>query len=283
MAKIEITPHRPVATLFTGHFTSGPGYRAYRPRGTNDHLLIYTVAGIGRFGTSDGRAIFARPGELTMVLPGAYQDYGVEATQQHWEIVWTHFHPRADWLDLLDWPAVEPGIMRVNAGDPVSRREIHEQFLRVHRQAMSAGPLRDRLAMNALEALLLLCEQINPNRSSHTIDQRIRQAMDHVARHLDEKITLDRLADLTGLSASRLGHRFRDVVGMPPMEFVELQRVHRAKQLLTMTSLSVKEISRQVGYETQFYFSLRFKKQTGKSPKVYRQAHSSTGVPPVDK
>jgi YesN/AraC family two-component response regulator len=55
------------------------------------------------------------------------------------------------------------------------------------------------------------------------------------------------------------------------MEFVERQRIDRARQLLTMTSLSVKEISRQVGYETQFYFSLRFKKSTGQSPKAFRE------------
>ena len=56
------------------------------------------------------------------------------------------------------------------------------------------------------------------------------------------------------------------------MVFVEQQRIARARQLLTMTSLSVKEIARQVGYDTQFYFSLRFKKQTGQNPTAYRTA-----------
>ena len=271
MSHREITPHDMVSMLFTGHFSSGPGYEAYRPAGTNNYLLIYTLAGLGRFRTSDGRAHSAKLGELTLVAPGTHHDYGVEQTQQHWEILWTHFQPRAEWLDLLDWPEIDPGIRQLLAAEVITRAEITDQFYRVHRQAMSTGPLRDRLAMNALEALLLLCEQINPNRSSHTIDQRIRQTMDYVTRHLDEKITLDRLADLAGLSVSRLGHRFRDVVGIPPMEFVERQRIHRARQLLTMTSLSVKEISQQVGYETQFYFSLRFKKQEGVSPKAYRE------------
>ena len=269
------TPHRDVATLVTGHFKQGPGYEAYRPKGTNDYLLIYTIAGLGRFRTADGREHLLHPHDIVLCTPGTHQDYGVEKTLVHWELLWTHFHLRADWLDLIDWPTLEPGLMKLAVPDDASRTRLIAQFHHVHESAMSIGPLRDRVAMNALEGLLLMCEQINPNRSQHTVDHRIRKAMDHVTRHLDEKLTLDRLADLTGLSASRLGHLFREVVGVAPMEFVERQRIDRAKQLLTMTSLSIKEISREVGYETQFYFSLRFKRQTGKSPKSYRESNTS--------
>jgi YesN/AraC family two-component response regulator len=35
--------------------------------------------------------------------------------------------------------------------------------------------------------------------------------------------------------------------------------------------MSIKEIAAEVGYENPFYFSLRFKKQTGTSPRDYRQ------------
>jgi AraC family transcriptional regulator, arabinose operon regulatory protein len=269
-----ITPHKDVDRLFTGHFVTGPGYEAYRPKGTNDYLLIYTLAGLGRFRTVDGREHLFQPHQLALCVPGTYHDYGVESTRAHWELIWTHFQPRSEWLDLLHWQEIEPGLMRLTVPDPDTQTQLIAQFRRVHESAMSSGPLRDRIAMNALEGLLLMCEQINPNRSQHTVDHRIRQAMDHVTRHLDQKLTLDRLSDLTGLSSSRLGHLFREVVGIAPMEFVERQRIERARQLLTMTSLSIKEISRQVGYETQFYFSLRFKRQTGQSPRAYREAYA---------
>lgn len=271
-----IAPHHDVETLVTGHFNCTAGYGAYRPTGTNDYLLIYTLAGLGQFATPDQRQHFLHPHDLLLIAPHTPQDYSVESSMQHWEFLWTHFRPQAQWLDLLDWTTIEPGVMRLTVREVPTQQQIIQQFHRTHRCAMSAGALRDRIAMNALEALLLMCEQVNPNQNAHTIDARIRQAMDHVTRHLDQKITLDVLADLTGLSASRLGHRFREVVGVAPMEFVERQRIDRAKQLLTMTSLSIKEISGQVGYETQFYFSLRFKKKTGKSPTTFRQQAIST-------
>jgi AraC family transcriptional regulator of arabinose operon len=271
MSVREITPHARVETLFTGHFRVGPGYSAWRPQGTDDWLLIYTVAGRGRFGGADGKTHYGHPGDLMLLRPGTLHDYGVESQLQQWELLWTHFRPRPDWLDLIDWPAHAPGLHGFSVTSAGSRHQLAQQFERTHHAALGSDPLRDRIAMNALECLLLLCHQLNPQWTIHAGDSRVREAMDYVAKHLGEKITLDDLAEVSGLSVSRLGHRFREVAGVAPMEFVERMRLDRAKQLLTMTSLSVKEISRQVGYDTQFYFSLRFKKHTGQSPSAFRR------------
>lgn len=270
-----ITPHRPVNPLFTGHFRTSSGYEAYRPKGTNDYLLIYTLAGLGRCRAADGGEHRLEPHDLVLYAPGAYQDYGVEQTLARWELLWAHFHPRAEWLDLMDWPPIGPRLMKLRVVERGWQEEMVAQFRRVHESMMSSRPLGMRIAMNALEGLLLMAEQINPNRRRSAVDHRIRQAMDHVTRHLDQKLTLDRLAEVAGLSMSRLGHLFRAAVGVSPMEFVERQRIERARQLLMMTSLSVKEISRAVGFESPFYFSLRFKRHTAKSPRAFRV--SSTG------
>ncbi|HEY0009125.1 MAG TPA: helix-turn-helix domain-containing protein [Tepidisphaeraceae bacterium] len=270
-----VTPHEAVVTLVTGHFVSEAGYYAWRPRGTNDYLLIYTHAGLGRFGTLDGRSFLVQPGDVILIRPGTFQDYGVEESLKQWELVWAHFTPKADWLDLLDWPELEPGVHRLRLEQAANA--VAEAFERLHRSTQTSDPLRDRLAVNALEALLLQCERVNPGRAAHRIDQRIRQTMDYVARHLGDKITLATLAEISELSVSRLAHRFGEVVGVSPMEYVERQRIERARQLLQMTSLSVKEIARQLGFSTQFYFSQRFKNHTGRSPVQFRRLSEQQG------
>ena len=274
----QVTPSQRVNTLLTGHFKSDPSFYAYRPRGSDDYLLIYTKAGTGRFAFADGRMQRARAGDLVLIAPGTFQDYATDAKARRWEILWAHFRPRADWLDLLNWPEPEPGVRWLSMAKHPLEPSVHNRFLDTHRQSSSTDPLRDRLAMNALEMLLLTCERANPVRASHAIDVRVRQVMDYVARNLSEKITLDRLAELSGLSTSRLSHRFREVVGASPMSFVEQQRTLRATQLLTMTSLNVKQIAVQLGYDTPFYFSLRFKKQTGRSPTDYRRTAAEASV-----
>ena len=110
-----------------------------------------------------------------------------------------------------------------------------------------------------------------------TPDPRVREALDYLCRHLDQSIPLDALAEHCGLSASRLAHLFREQVAMTPVQFLESQRMRRARQLLEVTGMSVAEVGYEVGYDNPFYFSLRFKKATGKSPRQYRDAQVNQG------
>jgi AraC family transcriptional regulator of arabinose operon len=79
------------------------------------------------------------------------------------------------------------------------------------------------------------------------------------------------------MSVSRVAHLFREQVGVTPQQFLERQRMERASQLLEMTALSVKEIAHQVGFENPFYFTLRFKRQTGQSPTAFRSRGARRG------
>jgi AraC family transcriptional regulator of arabinose operon len=88
--------------------------------------------------------------------------------------------------------------------------------------------------------------------------------------NLQKRWGVGELAKIAGMSASRFAHLFRRQVGVPPQQFVEQRRLMRAEQLLKHSSLSVKEISHDVGFRSPFYFSLRFKSRTGKSPRAYR-------------
>ena len=79
-------------------------------------------------------------------------------------------------------------------------------------------------------------------------------------------------AGSVGLSTSRLAHLFREQSGQTPQQYLEGLRMQRATELLRRTGFSIKQIADAVGFESQFYFSQRFKARTHQSPSSFRAA-----------
>jgi AraC family transcriptional regulator of arabinose operon len=256
--------------LLAGHFQRGQGYGRRRDGGTDDWLLIMTLSGEGRIGSAKGD-LGARAGDLYLIAPGTTHDYGTARKTKEWEILWVHFHPPTGWLEFLHWPEIAPGIGRLN---PPNRQEIEEAFREVIRQSVSTGRMRPAFGLNALEKLLLLCEAGRPG-GPDLLDERIKAAIEFIHSHLGEPIRLGQLSRLCHLSESRFAHLFRKVVGLAPARYLLMQRLQRAQTLLGRTSMGVAEISAEVGMDP-YYLSLRFKRETGLSPREYRAVHAAS-------
>ncbi len=269
-AQREQTPHFDYAEIVTGHFHERTGYNAVRDHGTDDFLLIYTVSGRGRFGYKTGEQL-AYPGDMMILRPNTFHDYGVEPELQRWELLWTHFLPRAHWHTWLNWPEFAPGAMQIKINDPAVRRRITTRLKDMNRLATGPSRARGHFAMNALEEVLLLCDTQNPLSQHSRLDPRMQAVIDYICQNLSAKLPLEKLAEVSGLSVSRMAHLFRAQVGATPQRFLEQQRLDRAMQLLVFTQHSIKAIAYDLGFDSPFYFTLRFKRHTGYSPRRYRQ------------
>lgn len=261
------SPSPVVRRISAGRFAEGPGYHTYRSRGTTDWLIIHTVGGRGRFGNGTVE-IPALPGDTTLLRPGVVHDYGVEPTLLRWSIVFAHFHPRADWAPLLDWPEPIAGVMQVHSVGEVERR-VTASLDDAARLSRGALPNREQFGLNALEAALLWCA--TQNSRQRMLDERVLRALDHIDAHLAQPLSVGAIARTVSLSESRFAHLFADQVGMSPSRYVESQRMSSAMQLLELTTRPVNEIAAQVGFADPLYFSTRFRRHTGHSPLRYRE------------
>lgn len=264
-APLTLIPH--VDRLSGGEQLEGLGYRVLRPIGTNDELLIVTVAGCGRFGSPTDPDLIAEPGHATLIRPGTPHDYGVELTLQSWEIVFCHFHPRPEWGALLAWPEPVPGV-----GQLLLVGEVYDRVVRRLRMAgrysRSQQPRADLFGMNALEEALLWCDTQNPR--AQPLDERILRVLEHLDQHVSEPMTVSLLARVAHLSPSRFAHLFRTQLGLTPMAYVERQRIALARQMLDLTDRPVGMIARSAGFTDPLYFSTRFRRLVGSSPSRYR-------------
>ena len=84
------------------------------------------------------------------------------------------------------------------------------------------------------------------------------------------ELSLAELAQSVNLSVWRLSHIFKSDVGMPPIRFLRLLRMEKAKHLLESSFLSVKEIAYRVGLNDESHFVRDFKSTYGSSPALYR-------------
>jgi AraC family transcriptional regulator of arabinose operon len=261
----------PVVPLNPGRFQGNSIRHTFRQQGTRDWLLIYTLTGAGRYGFAKGGEHTSSAGDISLYRPGAFQDYQFSPAVRTWDLLFAHFLPPPDWLPWLNWPEIAPGLMKLNLQETALRRRVVLRLKDMIRLNASSHPRGQSLALNALEEVLLWCDSVNPRRSASLLDPRIGRAMDFLTTHVSEPFSEERLARAAGLSASRLRHLFREQVGDSPRHFQERERLRRAGELLAMSRQTIGEIALGLGFTNPFYFTLRFKKQTGESPRAYRQ------------
>ncbi|RHR24706.1 AraC family transcriptional regulator [Clostridium sp. AF19-22AC] len=82
-------------------------------------------------------------------------------------------------------------------------------------------------------------------------------------------LSLNHICEYLNISTSRFSSIFKETTGKTFTEVLTNIRMDRAKQLLRQTSLKNYEIAEKVGFSDPHYFSIAFKKMTGKTPKEY--------------
>lgn len=263
MVRRPDTPHHTARTLVADVFDEGPDYSTTRRDGTGDYLLILTLDGRGLIGQGDA-AWVTEPGDVVLFAPGVPQFYGTAPQPGRWHLAWAHFQPRTPWENLLDWPRQPDGVGRLRGAGAALRRQfmgLPATCRRPRRHAVLSG-------MNALERILLLCDELRP--ATQRIDPRIAAVRDAVAQDPAADWSVDTMADVAHLSPSRFAHVFRQDIGTSPRAFVEAMRLRRAAELLECTQLAVQAIAAHAGFDSAFYFSLRFKKAYGVPPSEWR-------------
>lgn len=109
------------------------------------------------------------------------------------------------------------------------------------------------------------------------MDKRVEKIIQMMREDVRGELCLSEFAQSVNLSVWRLCHIFKSDVGMPPMRYLRLLRMERAKFLLESSFLSVKEIAYRVGLNDESHFVRDFKSTYGSSPALYRSHFRRNG------
>jgi len=105
-----------------------------------------------------------------------------------------------------------------------------------------------------------------------SMDRRVQIIINLMEGNFHRNISLKDLARAVNLSQSRLNHLFKADVGVSPVLYLRTLRMERARDLLEMTLLSVKQVMTSVGVKDKSHFERDFKKIYGATPSRHRAA-----------
>lgn len=260
----------PATSTTIGEFDQGPMYRTIRKSGTPNFLLILTRRGSGRVFSETGNFLDTRTGDILLFEPGAYHNYGTSPDPGGWSLAWSHFVPPSDWDYWKAWPVAWPGLRRKRIG-PITTNRLGNELHLVHNAEFGTDEVLGRFMLNCLQRAFLHVLQFEQEKRKRERDTRIQKALHYILQNLPEPLNVGMVAEQSGLSVSRFAHLFRQETGVSPQKFIETHRMELARNLLSYSSLPVSEVARACGFEDAFYFSSRFRKVHGMSPRAHRE------------
>ncbi len=99
----------------------------------------------------------------------------------------------------------------------------------------------------------------------------VRLAQEYLADRVAEKVSLDDLARVAGLSRYHLLRVFKKATGLPPHAWQTQLRLDRARRLL-LAGRPIADVALETGFTDQSHFTNAFKKHMGLTPAQYRTA-----------
>lgn len=156
----------------------------------------------------------------------------------------------------------------VTSGD----QELHRSFWTAADYLTAEHP-RDNVTLSGVLLTLLgqLRERLAGAKRVAAADQSVAQSIRRLLMaRVRDRLNLSEIARQTGTSATRAKELFREAFGCGIMTYFNELKIWQAKRLLDDRSLTVEQIANQLGFSSPSYFTRAFVRQTGQSPKAYR-------------
>lgn len=268
--KQKVQPNALLNQLYVcslGYYPNARGHYTYRKKGLPENFLFYCVDGAGWYQIGDKKSEVG-PNQFFILPQNVEHAYG-SSDNNPWSIYWIHFGGES----LSRFNELHAVQKHFKPFYIKSSGEIITMFSRIYK-ALELGYSTDNLifANMCLPHFLSLFiynskhTTVSPNDKMDVVDSAIL----YMQEHINENISLQDLSSHYNYSASRFSSLFKQKTGYAPIDYFIQMKMQKASQQLDFSSSSVKDIALSMGFDDPYYFSKRFRKIIGLSPKQYR-------------
>jgi AraC-like DNA-binding protein len=233
----------------------------------NEYQLLYITKGEGTFVSRSAGSNEVKEGYMFLLYPGEWHTYRPNKNTG-WNEYWIGFNGRImeQWIAEGFFTKESP-IFNIGLNEDIVALYKLATFIAESQEANYQQALSG-IACNLISMALYLSRNRDFNKSN--IATKINQAKIFVNENIST-ITPENLAELTCMSYSKFRKIFKEYTGFAPSQYIQEVKISIAKELLTNTSKSIKEIAFELGFDNKDYFFTVFKKVTGSTPINYRQ------------
>lgn len=241
-------------------------FRWEKGRVLDEYQALYILRGDGEFESARLGNKKVLPGSLMLLFPGEWHRYRPRRAIG-WDEYWISFRGRhIDELVEHGFITPEQPVLYTGADDAI----LHPYLSALDRLRTEPIGYQQLIAADVLEIIAAALAAVRRQRSSSRAESVVREAKALLEQQVTELANMDRLAARFQLSEKHFRRIFKDHTGLSPYQYYLQIRIHRAKEMLLGTTLSIKEIAAALHFETPFHFSNVFKQKTGMSPSRWR-------------
>ena len=99
---------------------------------------------------------------------------------------------------------------------------------------------------------------------------KLKAVLEFIRKNYASEISLNDMADITGLSTKYFCSFFKSMTGKTPIDYLRAYRIEKACRMLTATDKPVTQIAYDCGFNDSSYFVKTFKEFKNTTPKKYR-------------
>ncbi|MBA2942833.1 helix-turn-helix domain-containing protein [Paenibacillus sp. CGMCC 1.16610] len=253
-------------------YFSSIGKRRYHNRNTlqtrksPSELLVIVVEGKGNLYTEQ-QLIPIKPGQCIWLMPN--QTFEVLQESDIIEVYLLAVRKLIVARSKRNWRCSPQAAKPSEKLSSVMMRPLLKDVERLYEESRNASVDDPGLQRRFQNLICEINERFATQREVEETAVGIERTLNYMHKHYNEKIKLETLSALIGLTPSSFSRSFKKAKNMSPVEYLNQIRIDTAKRLLEDPRCSVKVAASAVGMGSEFYFSRMFKKSVGLSPTLY--------------
>ncbi|WP_170311681.1 AraC family transcriptional regulator [Vallitalea okinawensis] len=245
-------------------------------RTINDHELVLILEGKGSF-TIEEKEYSVQPGMLFYFYPDLIHsgetrlDEPMHFLAVHFSFAFASYSGNEYTIDTSPYKLPLKPVNQLHHYYQI--QQVFEHLYKTWLEKGSSYQWQSKILFQ--EFLFKVLYDLKNPPQNYTNVNRIKHVLNYINKHYTEHINISQLCSMVQLSRGHFTKIFKHTTGKTPVEHINQVRIEHAKDLLTSTTLPIKDLSRQIGFNDEFYFTRVFKQYEGCSPLEYRNCFSN--------